>query len=93
MPDHNHYVITNASGEIVAVGAEAQSGMYRSTIMPGPKQKMYSVHIPRDIHSMTDPTEFHKAITNHFRSDSSKVHITDLDAHVKSLIKKHAPKK
>jgi hypothetical protein len=76
------FVITNKSGEIVG----AFTDDLHSGLAPGPDQKMHKIEeVPE--HILTE-TDFHKLITEHFKSKSAKVSLIDPVEHRNAVVRR-----
>lgn len=80
------FVITDKSRKIVAAMREVLGG--KATLFPLAGQKMHRIEdVPVEVADLVNPVEFHKAITNHFNTEGSKV--TPFDP-LKGRTKPHA---
>ncbi len=77
----NMYVITNASGVVIAACDEhvsSSDGKIRALITPArADHKMFLIHDVPDEVTTLSADKFQVAITEYFRSASKKVHIAD----------------
>jgi len=76
MTTRNMLIIKNANGEIVAAQVEESTdGQMRAYITPDdPQHTLHRVSdVPAEICDLADPAEFHRAITDHIKSEHARV--------------------
>lgn len=76
-------IITDASDEIIAMCLENTNANPQVYITPASSDhKMYQVtDVPEEITNLDNPTQFHRAITKHFKSVDVNVRLTNAQEH------------
>lgn len=87
-------IIKDARGEVIAAQVEDAADSAAMTYIT-PAQEGHTLHrvsgVPAEIHNLTNPAEFQKAIASHIKSGSAKITQTsarELDAAFASRLKK-----
>ena len=92
MTERTLYIITNQAGDLVATAQEYDDGQYQAHIYPGPEQKMYRIRdVPEEIMSLTDPGDFHRELTKHFKSPYAKISEVDFAIYIQTVFAKRKP--
>jgi hypothetical protein len=82
MTSKSMLIIQDEHGEIIGAQVEeAPGGAAGTYILPAKAE--HTIHrvfdVPAEIHQLTHPVEFHKAITEHVRSGNAKIAQTNAD--------------
>jgi hypothetical protein len=81
MKSKNMLIIKNEHGEIIGAQVEEAPGAVGGFILPAKAE--HTIHrvldVPAEIHQLTDPVAFHKAMTEHVKSGKAKIAQTSAD--------------
>jgi hypothetical protein len=82
MTTKNMLIIKDESGKIIAAQVEETADSEVTTFI-SPAHESHTLHrvhdVPEEIHNLTHPDDFHKAITKHVESGDVKINKTSAD--------------